>query len=165
SSITACTSSQLSNFLGTLSSNSGVAAERFRNYTCNVGTNLTTDPATITLRLRPPFRFAHISNAFAMQAIKRAVTVGSKMIAYGKIEVTALNATTVFRTLEGDERGRRVPLRIDRSYREVVGGNDTEASSMALNWAKSLAKDMKIDSQRFKNPVILMGNYFFTILQ
>uniref|UniRef100_A0AC35GIE2 PKD/REJ-like domain-containing protein n=1 Tax=Panagrolaimus sp. PS1159 TaxID=55785 RepID=A0AC35GIE2_9BILA len=160
STITACTSAQLSNFLGTLSTNSGVGAERFRNYSCNPGTNISTDPSTIILRLRPPFRFSHISNSFAMQAIKRAVTVGNKMIAYGKVEVTALNATTIYRTLEGDERGRRVPLRIDRSYREVVGGNDTEAAAMAIKWAKNLAKDMNIDSQRFKNPIILMGNFF-----
>lgn len=49
-------------------------------------------------------------------------------------------------------------LRINRSFREVVGNDSVKFAQL---WITKLAENMQISKYRFKNPVIIIGKKIF----
>lgn len=62
------------------------------------------------------------------------------------------NITTL--DLSNDGNARRISLRIDRSYKDIVGNDST---MLAQNWLSTMATNMRISPYRFKNPVLAIG--------
>uniref|UniRef100_A0A915DSH7 PKD/REJ-like domain-containing protein n=1 Tax=Ditylenchus dipsaci TaxID=166011 RepID=A0A915DSH7_9BILA len=152
---------QLNTFLDYLSSASGVDSQRFAGVNCSISVNNQTSVAVITVKLRPPFRDGQQTTSYAMQSIRRTVHIDGGFTAYESVKVTNMGDTVVYRELMGDKNARRITLRIDRSFKEVVG-NDAEG--VASKWASRMAKNMRISEYRIKNSVVLTGILFnFTI--
>ncbi|KAE9554143.1 hypothetical protein FO519_002623 [Halicephalobus sp. NKZ332] len=161
STTTACSAAQMSQFLLSISSATTVSTNRFQNITCSPGSDESLDPATLVCYLRPPFKEGQTDNSHTIQSITRAVGVTGGLQAYGKIFVTGFTADVVERTLQGDGNARKIPLRINKSFRDVVG-NDSD--SLEQKWSKAIATTMGVDQYRIKNPIISDGIIFnFTI--
>lgn len=102
-----------------------------------------------------------------MQAIRRCIREESGFIAYDDVSILNMSDFVVYRSLtlnikkffyfldlDYDGNARRLSLRIDKSFKEVVGN---DALMHALRWQETMAKNMRISQYRFKNPMILIG--------
>jgi len=163
----AATSDELSTFVNQLATASGVSLERFVDLnSSSADASSSAGGAIILLRLRPPFRPQQQSNSYAMQAIRRTVRADGNFTAYGSVQVVDLASFVIYRggagrvinhrpppALQGDGNARRLSLRIDRSFKDVVAN----ATETALSWTAGLALQTRINGYRLKNPMVAMG--------
>lgn len=56
--------------------------------------------------------------------------------------------------LRNDGNARRVTLKMDKSYKTVVGDSGAQ---LGASWLRSLADAMHISEARFKKPTLQMG--------
>lgn len=106
-----------------------------------------------------------------MQSIRRALLEPSGFIAYDSVTVVNVTDNIIYRSelvcnvrgvlflrldLTNDGNARRIVLRIDRSFKDLVGN---DSIMLARSWISTLAANMRLSSYRFKNPVVAIGNF------
>ncbi|KAI6191662.1 Endoribonuclease [Aphelenchoides bicaudatus] len=149
-----CTPDDSKTFVLGISQATNLDKNRFVNTNCMSG-------GFITTILRPPFRQNQTSNSYAIQSIKKAILAPNGFVAYDSIMIVNLTDSIIYRNLTNDGNARRVALRIDRSFKDLVG-NDSVI--LAQSWISNIANNMRISPYRFKSPVLATGMvYNFTI--
>ncbi|CAJ0583972.1 unnamed protein product, partial [Mesorhabditis spiculigera] len=150
---TTLTTAAATTFLNRLSVASGIDRTRFvepRNSQGMIGGVL-----------RPPFSPDQLTNAYAIQAILRAVDPASgQKLLDSNAKIANTTWTAIQRNLTGDTNARKIISKIDKSYSTVVGNN----TSLSSKWVTIIAQTLRISEYRIKNAQIFQGIVFnFTL--
>jgi len=111
-----------------------------------------------------------------MQSLKRTISCDGGFKVFDNVTILNMTDSVIKRGIKffcriqkysflylaliGDGNARKIPLRIERSSKDLSGQNTNDSSLIAYRWTNSMGRNMRISEFRFKNPAIQMGKFF-----